>query len=93
MGRQLRQLRLRHNMDQRELAARAGIGLNAVKHLESGRGATTRSLIRVLRAMGKADWIETLAPQVTISPLQILRAKHERQRVGRKRSPPGQSHV
>jgi hypothetical protein len=38
------------------------VALNAVKHLESGHGATVGSLIRVLRVLGRTDWIDALAP-------------------------------
>jgi transcriptional regulator with XRE-family HTH domain len=60
-------------MDQRELAERADVALNAVKRLESGKGAHLTSLINVLRALGRADWLDTLAPQVSVSPLQVLK--------------------
>jgi len=39
-GQQLRDLRLRRNIDQRRLAEQAGVALNAVKNLENGKGAT-----------------------------------------------------
>ena len=84
LGEQLRHLRLRQNVDQRHLAERAGVALNAVKHLESGQGATVSSLIKVLRALDRADWLETLAPPVSISPIQLLQAKPRRQRASRK---------
>ena len=93
LGRQVRALRLRQNLDQRELAARAGVALNAVRHLETGKGATVRSLIKVLRTLGRTDWLQSLAPPVTISPLEMLKAKPRRQRASRKRSPAGQAHV
>lgn len=82
-GQQLRELRLRRNIDQRQLAEQAGVALNAVKHLENGRGATLASLVKVLRALGRADWLETLAPTVAISPLQMLKAKQPRQRASK----------
>ena len=85
LGAHLRSLRLRQNLDQRELAARAGVALNAVKRLESGQGATVKSLIKVLRTLGRADWIQALAPAVSISPLQLAESKHVRQRASRKR--------
>ena len=93
LGNHLRSLRLRMDLDQRQLAARAGVGLNAVKNLESGKGATVRSLIRVLRALDRTDWLSALAPQVTVSPLQVLKAKHPRQRAARKRPNLGKPHV
>lgn len=75
LGRNLRDLRLRQNIDQRQLAERADVALNAVKRLEGGKGATVTSLVKVLRALGREDWLETLAPQITVSPLQILKAR------------------
>ncbi|MBY0497787.1 MAG: helix-turn-helix domain-containing protein [Cyanobacteria bacterium] len=81
LGEQLRSLRIRKNIDQRVLAERAGIALNAVKNLESGRGATVRSLVEVLRTLGRADWIGTLSPHVSISPVQMLLTKSPRKRV------------
>jgi transcriptional regulator with XRE-family HTH domain len=86
LGEQLRDLRLRQNLDQRELAARAGVALNAVKRLESGRGSTVRSLVRVLRALGRADWLQSLAPPVSVSPLQLLESRGARRRASRRRS-------
>ncbi len=79
-GQQLRLLRLRQNIDQRQLAGQAGVALNVVKRLEAGRGATLKSLIKVLRALGRTDWFNTLAPVVSISPLQMAKTKATRQR-------------
>lgn len=83
LGDQLRAVRLRQNLDQRELAAQAGVALNAVKNLEGGKGATVRSLIKVLRGLGREDWLQTLAPQVSVSPMQLLERKAPRQRASR----------
>ncbi len=86
LGEHLRSLRLRQNIDQQQLAARAGVALNAVKHLESGQGGTTRSLLKVLRSLGREDWLDALAPQVSISPLQALTSSPQRRRASRKRA-------
>jgi len=83
LGRHLRDLRLRQNVDQRRLAEQAGVALNVVKNLETGKGATVTSLVKVLRALGRADWMDSLAPAVSISPLQMLKAKPSRQRASR----------
>lgn len=80
LGRQIRALRLRQNLDQQQLADQAGIALNAVKNLEHGRGATLRSLIQVLRVLNRVDWLRALAPAVSISPVQMLKTKAPRQR-------------
>jgi transcriptional regulator with XRE-family HTH domain len=90
LGRQLRDTRLRQNVDQRQLAEQAGVALNVVKNLEAGKGATVKSLVKVLRALGRAEWLDSLAPEVSISPLQMLKSKPSRQRASRGKGP---SHV
>ena len=80
LGEQMRALRLRANLDQISLSERAGIGLTAIKNLESGKGATLKTLIKALRVLDRADWLGTLAPPVSISPLRMLKAKPARQR-------------
>ena len=86
LGEQVRNLRLRQNLDQRSLAEQAGVGLSALKNLESGKGATLKTLIKVLRALGRSGWLETLAPAVSISPIQMLKAKATRQRASKRRT-------
>lgn len=85
LGEQARSLRLRQNLDQKSLAEQAGIGLSALKNLESGKGASLKTLIKTLRALGRAGWLETLSPAVSISPLQMLKARPQRQRASRSR--------
>jgi transcriptional regulator with XRE-family HTH domain len=88
LGRQLRDLRLRQNVDQRQLAEQAGVALNVVKNLEAGKGATVKSLVKVLRTLGRAEWMDSLAPAVSISPLQMLKTKPSRQRASRGKGTP-----
>jgi transcriptional regulator with XRE-family HTH domain len=88
LGRQLRDLRLRQNVDQRQLAEQAGVALNVIKNLEAGKGATVKSLVKVLRALDRVEWMDTLAPAVSISPLQMLKSKPSRQRASRGKGTP-----
>ena len=80
LGQHLRDLRLRQNIAQHQFAERADVAMNVVKNLEGGKGATVTSLIKVLRALGREDWFGTLAPQVSVSPMQMLKDKPVRQR-------------
>jgi transcriptional regulator with XRE-family HTH domain len=82
LGEQVRAERIRKRLGQTELATAAGVARNAVSRLENGRGATVHTLVAVLRALGRADWIKTLAPAVAVSPMELLRSqKPPRQRV------------
>ncbi len=87
LGRQIRVLRIRRNIDQRLLAQRAGISVSALKNFEAGHGATLRTFVKTLRALGRADWLDTLAPTVSISPLQVFKSKSEKMRVSKPRVP------
>ena len=85
LGSLLRELRLLKNLDQNSLAERAGVSLNALKHLEAGKGARVSSLIKVLRGLERTEWLQTLAPTVSISPIQMLkRGSRERKRARRR---------
>jgi transcriptional regulator with XRE-family HTH domain len=79
LGASLRALRLDRNIDQKTVAARAGVSLHALKNLESGRG-TLRSLVAVLRALEREAWLTTIAPVATINPLSLPRTATRRRR-------------
>ena len=86
VGEQVRALRIAAGLDQAELARRAGLSLGAVKNLEQGNGSSLRTVVRVVRALGRDDWITSLSPRVGISPIDVLRARREpRKRVYRQR--------
>jgi transcriptional regulator with XRE-family HTH domain len=91
LGDQVRQVRITRNLDQTQLANLADVSVGAVSNLERGKGSSLRTLISVLRALGRTDWIESLAPAVGVSPMQLLRSKQKtpqpRVRASRKRTP------
>jgi DNA-binding XRE family transcriptional regulator len=67
-------------MEQKTLAMQGGVSLNAIKNIENGKGATTKTMLRVLRVFGKEDWISMLAPVATINPLFMVKNKPARER-------------
>ena len=89
LGESLRALRLDRNIDQKTLAERAGISVRAVKNLEGGLGSTLKSLVAVLRALDREDWLKTIAPVATINPLTMTRGAQPRQRARRRTAPHG----
>lgn len=80
VGEQIKSLRLKQNIDRATLASRAGCSISALKNLEYGSGSTLRTLIAVVRALNREDWLRNVAPVVTISPLNMPKAGHIRQR-------------
>jgi DNA-binding XRE family transcriptional regulator len=90
LGHQFRALRLRSETDQKTLAETAGISLSALRNLETGRGVSLKTMLAVLRAVGRTDFINMLAPEPTFSPMQMLREskqKTPRQRAYSPRKP------
>lgn len=83
LGENLKALRLQKNLNRQSLCERAGISESALRHIEGGKGATLKTLIRVVRALDRESWLTGLSPQVTINPLHMVRAKQPRQRASR----------
>jgi len=71
LGENLKRLRLNKNCDQKTLAARAGISVRALRNLETGQGSSLKTLLSVVRALGREAWLQTIAPVATINPLTI----------------------
>ena len=90
IGARLRQLRLRRNITQQQLADAAAVSLNVIKRMENGQGKLA-SLVAVLRELDGLDNLEHFIPAPEISPLQLARQQgKQRQRAtgkrGRKRT-------
>lgn len=80
IGEQLRRARRAEQWSQSELARRANINRNSVSALERGEGSSLATLIRVVRALGRSEWLDELAPDPGPSPMSLLREQQERER-------------
>lgn len=87
LGERLRRLRLNRNLDQRTTAERAGISEKALRNLESGRGSTVETLLRVLKGLDYLQGLDMLAPEISINPLDLLRQPKAPQRARRVSKP------
>jgi transcriptional regulator with XRE-family HTH domain len=87
VGSEIRATRIAANLDQAALSELAGVSLGALKNLETGKGSSLKTLIRVVRALDRPEWLESLAPPITVSPIDMLSRRrsreHPRQRVSR----------
>ena len=79
LGLQVREARLLEGSTQRDLAARAAVSVSALSKLENGTGSEVRTLIKVVRALGRVDWLNSLAPPIRVSPMQMLRDERRSQ--------------
>lgn len=75
LGVQIRRARLLDDVDQKTLAGRANISLGALQNLELGKGARLSTLVRVLRVLGREQWLDTLEPEPEPGPLDLLEGR------------------
>ena len=90
VGDSIKALRLQKNLARDSLAAQAGVSMSALRHLESGQGSNLTTLIRAVRALGRQDWLLSLAPRITINPLHMVQSHAARQRARRKKKEYGE---
>lgn len=84
LGAAVKSLRLERNINQHTVAERAGISTGALKNLENGRGSTIKTLVSVLKTLGREDWLAALAPVASINPLTHTASATPRQRASAK---------
>ncbi|MHB8247194.1 MAG: helix-turn-helix domain-containing protein [Acidimicrobiales bacterium] len=77
VGEQVRATRIASDLDQTGLAGLADVSVGALSNLERGKGSSLKTVVAVVRALGRTDWLEALAPPVTVSPIQMLRGKQK----------------
>jgi transcriptional regulator with XRE-family HTH domain len=80
LGKRIAAYRLSLNLRQQDIAESIGIARSTVARLEAGHGGTIDTLIRVLKALGAEDRIETLVPDARVRPLDRRRDAELRQR-------------
>ncbi|CAG2156695.1 hypothetical protein LMG31506_05787 [Cupriavidus yeoncheonensis] len=61
LGQRVRALRLLRNLPQTTLADMAGVSTETLRGLEGGHGTTVRTLLAVVRALGREEWLNALA--------------------------------
>lgn len=75
LGAQVRALRIDQELTQRDLADIVSVSEGVIVRLEAGRPVTMTAFVAVVRALGRADWLEGLDPLGNeLSPLEQYRA-------------------
>ena len=73
LGEGLRSQRIARRLTQVDLAERANVSVGALKNLESGRGSTTSTLVRVAHALDLDHWLAAVSPvEASFNPLDLL---------------------
>jgi putative transcriptional regulator len=87
IGQRVQLERLNRDLAQDELARKAGVSRRALQKLEAGQACNLASLLKLLRAFGKLDTLDTFLPPRGISPIQLAKLKgRERQRASGRRN-------
>jgi transcriptional regulator with XRE-family HTH domain len=73
LGRQLEKIRLGKNINQTQLAKEAGVSRRTITRLENGEGVSLDTFVRVLQALGIADRLDTLFPDLAARPVDRVR--------------------
>lgn len=73
LGLRLKEIRIRQNLTQRELADRAGISTLTAANIEKGKPVSILMFISVIRELGLLDNLEMLVPDIKISPIELKR--------------------
>lgn len=94
LGARIRAQRIQQELTVEELATRAGLSTLTLLKAEQGGNPTLRTLLRVLRALGRIDLAESLVPAPPASPLAHMAriadgTTSTPRRVRHKRRPPG----
>ena len=85
IGVRLQGFRLQQNVTQAELAEAAGVGHATVKRAEAGENIGLETIVKILRALGRVEALNSFLPEPLISPIRLAEQR-ERKRQRARRS-------
>ncbi|MDR0483098.1 MAG: helix-turn-helix domain-containing protein [Cellulomonadaceae bacterium] len=81
LGSQIRALRISQDITQVDLAQLINVSKATIVRLESGASVSSHTLVAVVRALGRAEWITSLNERMGPSPLELLRESRRQPQV------------
>lgn len=78
LGERFKDFRIRKQYTQKELSIKSGVSLNSIQKIEQGEMVSMRVLLPVLRALKLLGNLNTLIPDVSFSPIQLLQNQGEK---------------
>lgn len=85
IGKEIKHLRIEKNITQEMLSHDAGIDRSYLSQIENGRPTSLLTIIQILRALEKLDFLTTFFQEPSISPMQLAKMeKKKRYRARRK---------
>ena len=85
LGGRIKRARIDQKMTQQALAIKAGVAQRTISVIENGGDLRLENLLRILRALGYLDNLNTLLPELVINPEDYASLGKERQRVSLRR--------
>lgn len=95
IGQKLKEARVEKNISQKELATASGLSAFSISQMENGHNTSLLSLVMVLRALNRFDWLEEILREKPLSPLaisQYMKKHPKRQHTYRLRDDSMQGH-
>ena len=86
IGNRIRNQRLLQNYSQSELATRAGISVSTIQKLEYGTASTIKTVIQVLRVLGKLESLNNFIPKPKPSPIELAKFEGKQRERASKRN-------
>ncbi len=71
VGERLQGFRLQQNVTQAELAETAGVGHATVKRAEAGENIRLETIVKILRALGRVEALDSFLPEPLVSPIRL----------------------
>ncbi len=71
IGARLQGFRLQQNVTQAELAETAGVGHATVKRAEAGENIRLQTIVKILRALGRVEALDSFLPEPLVSPIRL----------------------
>lgn len=83
LGRRLERYRLQQNRTLADVAREAGVGLRTAARAEAGENPTLATMVKLLRALGRLEALDSFLPEPLVSPIQLAELSgKQRQRAG-----------
>ena len=79
-GKRIKELRLRKNLSQKQLAEQAGVSVFTIAQIEKGKSVSFVLFIAVIRVLRLFDNMELLLPKPEVSPIELLKLQTKKPR-------------
>jgi len=75
LGTRFRRLRLTQNLRVADLAVKSGVSARTITRLEAGTSIALDHVVRILRALGRLQALDSFLPPPVVSPIELLKLK------------------